>query len=96
MFNREEYIINMIKDMDINDRLRLGVAMFSSSFINTSYNKKEMFEKMDSKLKEIDKSYIRSFSGIYDHTVVMFVMSKVMEFTKEEQNRIAIYLANSI
>ena len=40
MFNREEYIINMIKDMDINDRLRLGVAMFSSSFINTSYNKK--------------------------------------------------------
>lgn len=53
MFNREEYIINMIKDMDINDRLRLGVAMFSSSFINTSYNKKEMVEKMDSKLKEI-------------------------------------------
>lgn len=96
MFNREEYIINMIKDMDINDRLRLGVAMFSSSFINTSYNKKEMFEKMDSKLKEIDKSYIRSFSGIYDHTVVIFVMSKVMEFTKEEQNRIAMYLANSI
>ena len=58
--------------------------------------KKEMVEKMDSKLKEIDKSYIMSFSGIYDHTVVMFVMSKVMEFTKEEQNRIAMYLVNSI
>ena len=70
--------------------------MFSSLFINTSYNKKEMVEKMDSKLKEIDKSYIMSFSGIYDHTVVMFVMSKVMEFTKEEQNRIAMYLVNSI
>lgn len=56
----------------------------------------EMVEKMDSKLKEIDKSYIMSFSGIYDHTVVMFVMSKVMEFTKEEQNRIAMYLVNSI
>ena len=55
-----------------------------------------MVEKMDSKLKEIDKSYIMSFSGIYDHTVVMFVMSKVMEFTKEEQNRIAMYLVNSI
>lgn len=53
MFNREEYIINMIKEMNINDKLRLGVAMFSSSFINTSYNKKEMFEKMDNKLKKL-------------------------------------------
>ena len=96
MFNREEYIINMIKDMNINDKLRLGVAMFSSSFINTNYNKKEMFEKMDSKLKEIDSTYIMSFSGIYDHTIVMFVMSKVTEFTKEEQNRIAMYLVNCI
>ena len=96
MFNREEYIINMIKDMNINDKLRLGVAMFSSSFINTNYNKKEMFEKMDSKLKKIDSTYIMSFSGIYDHIVVMFVMSKVMEFTKEEQNRIAMYLVNCI
>lgn len=96
MFNREEYIINMIKDMDINDRLRVGVAMFSSSFINTSYNKKEMVEKMDSKLKKIDSTYVMSFSGIYDHTVVMFVMSKVMELTKEEQNRIAMYLVNCV
>lgn len=86
----------MIKEMNINDKLRLGVAMFSSSFINTSYNKKEMFEKMDNKLKKIDNTYVMSFSGIYDHTVVMFVMSKIMEFTKEEQNRIAMYLVNSI
>ena len=51
---------------------------------------------MDNKLKEIDSTYIMSFSEIYDHTVVMFVMSKVTEFTKEEQNRIAMYLVNSI
>lgn len=51
---------------------------------------------MDNKLKKIDSTYVMSFSGIYDHTVVMFVMSKVMEFTKEEQNRIAMYLVNSI
>ena len=51
---------------------------------------------MDNKLKNIDKTYIMSFSGIYNNTLVMFVMSKVMEFTKEEQNRIAIYLVNSI
>ena len=51
---------------------------------------------MDNKLKNIDKTYIMSFDGIYNNTLVMFVMSKVMEFTKEEQNRIAIYLVNSI
>lgn len=96
MFNREEYIINLIKEMNINDKLRLGVAMFSSSFININYNKKEMFEKMDNKLKEIDSTYVMSFSGIYDHAVVMFAMSKIMEFTKEEQNRIALYLINCI
>ena len=44
MFNREEYIINLIKEMHINDKLRLGVAMFSSSFINTNYNKKNVWE----------------------------------------------------
>lgn len=70
MFNREEYIINMIKDMDINDRLRLGVAMFSSSFINTSYNKKEMVEKMDSKLKKIDSTYVMSFS---EYTIIQLL-----------------------
>ena len=55
-----------------------------------------MVEKMDSKLKKIDSTYVMSFSGIYDHTVVMFVMSKVMELTKEEQNRIAMYLVNCV
>ena len=94
MFNREEYIISLIKDMNIIDKLKLGIALFSSSYINTKFNKKELFEKMDNKLKNIDKTYIMSFSGIYNNTLVMFVMSKVMEFTKEEQNRIAIYLVN--
>ena len=96
MFNMEEYIISLIKDMNIIDKLKLGIAFFSSSYITTKFKKKELFEKMDNKLKDIDKTYIMSFSGIYNNTLVMFVMSKVMEFTKEEQNRIAMYLANSI
>lgn len=96
MFDREEYIISLIKDMNIIDKLKLGIVFFSSSYINTKFNKKELFEKMDNKLKNIDKTYIMSFSGIYNNTLVMFVMSKIMEFTKEEQNRIAMYLANSI
>ena len=52
MFNRVEYIIKIIKEMSIMDRLRVGIAMFSSSFIDTSYNKKELFEKYDNQLKK--------------------------------------------
>lgn len=28
MFNREEYIISLIKDMNIIDKLKLGIAFF--------------------------------------------------------------------
>ena len=77
MFNREEYIINMIKDMNINDKLRLGVAMFSSSFINTNYNKKEMFEKMDSKLKKIDSTYVTKFTKEKKNRIAMYLVNSI-------------------
>lgn len=84
------------RDSDKVVKLDPNTKGIVSSYITTKFNKKELFEKMDNKLKNIDKTYIMSFSGIYNNTLVMFVMSKVMEFTKEEQNRIAIYLVNSI
>ena len=51
---------------------------------------------MDVKLKEIDKEYTISFKGIEDHPIVLFAASKIMELTKEEQNRIAMYLVNTL
>ena len=94
MIQQIDLIINTIKGMDIKNKLRLGVCIFSSSYINTSYNKVQIFNKMDAKLKEIDKEYIISFSGIENHPIVLFAASKIMELTKEEQNRIALYLVN--
>ena len=88
--------MNTIKGMDIKNKLRLGVCIFSSSYINTSYNKAQIFNKMDAKLKEIDKEYTISFSGIENHPLVLFASSKIMELTKEEQNRIALYLVNTL
>ena len=96
MIQKIDLIMNTIKGMDIKNKLRLGVCMFSSSYINTSYNKAQIFNKMDAKLKEIDKEYIISFKGIEDHPIVLFVASKIMELTKEEQNRVALYLVNCI
>lgn len=96
MIQKIDLIMNTIKGMDIKNKLRLGVCMFSSSYINTSYNKAQIFNKMDAKLKEIDKEYTISFSGIENHPLVLFATSKIMELSKEEQNRVALYLINCI
>lgn len=96
MIQKIDLIMNTIKGMDIKNKLRLGVCIFSSSYINTNYNKAQIFNKMDAKLKELDKEYIISFSGIENHPIVLFVASKIMELSKEEQNRVALYLINCI
>jgi len=96
MIQKIDLIMNTIKGMDIKNKLRLGVCMFSSSYINTSYNKAQIFNKMDAKLKEIDKEYTISFSGIENHPLVLYAASKIMELSKAEQNRVALYLINCI
>lgn len=67
-------LIKYIRDMSIIDKLKLGISMFSSSYINTSYNQKELFERMDNQLKKLDSSYIMTFSGIYNNKLIMFII----------------------
>ena len=43
MIQKIDLIMNTIKGMDIKNKLRLGVCIFSSSYINTSYNKAQIF-----------------------------------------------------
>lgn len=96
MIQKIDLIMNTIKGMDIKNKLRLGVCIFSSSYINISYDKAKIFNKIDTKLKELDKEYTISFKGIEDHPIVLFAASKIMELTKEEENRIAMYLVNTL
>ena len=89
-------LIKYISDMSIIDKLKLGISVFSSSYINTSYNKKEIFERMENQLKKLDSSYNMTFSGIYNNKLIMFLTSRITDFSKEEQNKVAMYLVNSI
>lgn len=89
-------LIKYISNMSIIDKLKLGISVFSSNYINTSYNKKEIFEKMDNQLKKLDSSYIMTFSGIYNNKLIMFLTARITEFSKEGQNRVAMYLVNSV
>ena len=50
-----QYLINMINDMDIKDKLRLAICMSQSKWSGLIYNTKENYEKFDGMLKDIDE-----------------------------------------
>jgi len=53
--NEVENVIDIIKDMDMKDKLRLGICLTTSDWANILYNKTEMYEKFDTMLKEVDE-----------------------------------------
>ena len=91
-----KYLINMINDMDLTNKLRLAICMSDSSYTNLKYNKPEMYEYFDNLLKEIDIEYRTTLINFAKYHLIMFAMAKLMEMTKEEQNQIALFLFNSI
>ena len=91
-----KYLINTINDMDIKDRLRLAIYMSQSKWAGLIYNTKEYYEKFDSMLKNIDEEYRTTLINFGKYKLVMFAMTKLMEMETTEQNRVALYLFNSI
>ena len=83
-----EYLINMINDMDIKDKLRLAICMSQSKWSGLIYNTKENYEKFDSMLKEVDEEYRT--------TLINFAKYKLMEMEITEQNKVALYLFNKL
>ena len=89
-------VINMIKNMDIKNKLRLGICMSSSAYTNLKYNKAHIHSIFDKKLKEIDNEYLASYVNIRKYPILLYVMAKIMEMNNNQQNQIALYLLNSI
>ena len=94
--NKVEDVINIIKDMDTKDKLRLGICLTTSDWANILYNKTEMYEKFDTMLKEIDEEYRTTIINFAKYQPVMFVMAKIMEIEDAEKNKVVLYLINSI
>lgn len=90
-----KYLINMINDMDLKNKLRLAICMSDSSYTNLKYNKPEMYAKFDNMLKEIDNEYRTTIINFAKYHLIMFAMAKIMKMSKEEQNQVALYLFNS-
>ena len=89
-----KYLINMINDMDIKDKLRLAICMSQSKWSGLIYNTKENYEKFDGMLKDIDEEYRTTLINFAKYHLIMFAMAKILEITKEEQNQVALYLFN--
>lgn len=94
--NKVENAINIIKDMNIKDKLRLGICLTTSSWANILYNKTEMYEKFDTMLKEVDEEYRTTLINFAKYQLVMFTMAKIMEMEQSEINKITLYLFNNI
>ena len=94
--NKVEDVINIIKDMDTKDKLRLGICLTTSDWANILYNKTEMYEKFDTMLKEVDEEYRTTLINFAKYKLVMFTMAKIMEMEITERNKIALFLFNDI
>lgn len=94
--NKVENVINIINDMDVKDKLRLGICLTTSDWANMLYNKTEMFDILDKKLKDIDDEYKNTIINFSKYKIVMFTMAKIMEMEQTERNKIVLYLVNNV
>ena len=91
-----KYLINMINDMNIKDKLRLAICMSQSKWSWLIYNTKENYERFDNMLKNIHEEYRTTIINFGKYKLVMFAMAKLMEMEWAEQNKVALYLFNSL
>ena len=89
-------VIEIINKMDLKDKLRVGVCMSESSYTHLKYNKSHIHSVFDKRLKQIDNEYLTSYVNMRKYPQVLFVMAKIMEMSKEEQNKVAVYLVNAV
>ena len=89
-------VIDIIKKMDLKNKLRLGVCMSSSTYSNLRYNKAHIHNIFDKRLKEIDNEYLTSYVNMRKYPTILFIMAKIMEMNNNQQNQIAMYLYNNI
>lgn len=91
------YVIEIIKDMDLENKLRLAICMCDNySHTNLEYDKKEMYKYFDNLLKEINIEYRTTTVNFANYPYIIFVTSKIMEMDSAQQNKVALYLFNSI
>ena len=95
--DKVNHVIDMIKDMDLENKLRLAICMCDNcSYTNLEYDKKEIYKHFDKMLKEINKEYRTTTINFANYPYIIFVSAKIMEMSSTQQNKVALYLFNMI
>lgn len=87
--DKVKYLIDMINDMDIKDKLRLAICMSQSQWRGLIYNTKENFEKFDIMLKDIDEEYRTKFINFGKYKLVMLQWLNLWKW--KQQNKIKLH-----
>ena len=89
-------VIDIIKDMTFINKLRFGVCVFSSGYLNFKYDKKEYYKQYDKLLREWDEEYSKSFLDARKYPIILFVLAKMMEMNEGEKNQVIMWFINNI
>jgi len=89
-------MIDVIKSMSEKDKLRLVICLADSSMSNISYDKEEILKIADTKLREIDEEYRTTYANMRKYGSVLLTTAMITELLPEEQNKVVMFLINSI
>lgn len=89
-------MIDSIKTMSEKDRLRLAICFTDSNLSSINYDKREMLKKADSRLREINEEYRKTYVNMRKYGSVLLTATMITELAPEVQNQIIIYLCNTI
>ena len=96
MMKKLNKVIKIINKMDIKDKLILAICINQSEWSGLIYNIKENYEKIDTMLKELDEEYRTTLVNFAKYKLVTFAMAKLIEMETTEQNKVTLFLYNSI
>ena len=94
--DKVKYLIDMINNMNIKDKLRLAIRISDSNYTNLKYDKPDMYERFDNQLKEIDEEYKTTIINFNKYPTITYAMAKIMEMNSIEQTQIVMYLINAL
>lgn len=95
MSEEVKFVIDIIKRMTINEKLRLALNMTINNYLSLEYDTTELCYHYDCILREIDEDYRKCYE-FHKFFTVNFTMAKLIEMNKEGQNQVALFLFNEI
>ena len=91
----QKYNLKQIKQIIMKLKIQIAKLHFSQETY-LEYDKKEMYKYFDNLLKEINIEYRTTTISFANYLYIIFASAKILEMDSAQQNKVALYLFNSI